>query len=121
MKDDQILKTEHLIAAAYTGFNARDIDSVLPLMHQDIHWPKAFEGGYVIGKEAIRAYWTRQWSEINPIVKPQTIIVREDGKVAVLVHQLVKDLAGNTLFDGDVKHVYQLKNDLLLQMDIEAD
>ena len=121
MKDDQILKTEHLIAAAYTGFNARDIDSVLPLMHQDIHWPKAFEGGYVIGKEAIRAYWTRQWSEINPIVKPQTITLRENGKVEVLVHQLVKDLEGNVLFDGDVKHVYEVKKDLLFQMDIETD
>lgn len=121
MNANHMSKTERLIEAAYKGFNNRDIDSVLLLMDKNIHWPKAFEGGYVIGKEAIRAYWTRQWSEINPIVKPQTITVREDGKVAVLVHQLVKDLAGNTLFDGDVKHVYQLKNDLLLQMDIEAD
>lgn len=118
---DQISKTEHLIEAAYKGFNNRDIDSVLLLMDEHIHWPKAFEGGHVIGKEAIREYWTRQWSEINPIVNLKTITVREDGKVAVLVHQLVKDLAGNILFDGEVKHVYQVKNDLLLQMDIEAD
>ena len=121
MKDDRMSKTEHLIVAAYTGFNARDIDSVMPLMHQDIHWPKAFEGGYVIGKEAIKAYWTRQWSEINPIVKPQTITLLENGKVEVLVHQLVKDLEGNVLFDGDVKHVYEVKKDLLFQMDIEPD
>ena len=59
--------------------------------------------------------------EINPLVEPQNITVHEDGKVGVLVRQLVKDLAGNILFDGEVKHVYQVKNDLLLQMDIEAD
>ncbi|MGY3211441.1 nuclear transport factor 2 family protein [Mucilaginibacter sp. HD30] len=121
MNNDQMSKTQHLIAAAYNGFNSRNIDSVLPLMHQNIRWPKAFEGGYVIGKEAIREYWTRQWSEINPLVKPQAITVRENGKVEVLVHQLVKDLEGNVLFDGDVKHVYEVKDDLLFQMDIETD
>ena len=121
MTEDKFSKTINLIEIAYKGFNSRDIDSVLPLMHHNIHWPKAFEGGYVISPEEIRAYWTRQWSEINPVVKPQSIIAREDGKVEVLVHQLVKDLEGNVLFDGNVKHIYEIENDLLLKMDIEAD
>lgn len=121
MTEVQNSDLKRLIEAAYNGFNSRDIDSVLPLMHQNIHWPKAFEGGYVIGQEAIREYWTRQWSEINPIVKPQTITEREDGSVEVLVHQLVKDLDGNTLFDDTVKHVYEVQNQLLLKMDIEND
>ncbi len=121
MNQDQPSKIKRLIEKAYNGFNNRDIDSVMPLMHEDIHWPKAFEGGYVVGPQQIRAYWTRQWSEINPIVTPQAIIEREDGRVEVLVHQLVKDLEGKVLFDGNVKHVYEIRNDLLLKMDIEAD
>lgn len=121
MSEDQKMSVDNIIEKAYKGFNSRDIDSVLPLMHQEIHWPKAFEGGYVVGPEAIRGYWTRQWSEINPIVKPQAIIKREDGKVEVLVHQLVKDLDGNTIFDDNVKHVYEIQNGLLLKMDIETD
>jgi len=51
MTEEHIAKIERLIEAAYKGFNNRDIDTVLPLVHQDIHWPKAFEGGYVIGRE----------------------------------------------------------------------
>ena len=112
-------KYTDIINKAYTGFNSRDIDAVFSVMHQDIHWPKAFEGGYVIGHEAVRDYWTRQWSEINPKVEPITITDRPDGKVEVEVYQLVKDLEGNILFDGKVKHVYVIRDNLLYSMNIE--
>jgi hypothetical protein len=108
-----------IIAKAYTGFNDRNIDAVFSVMHPDIHWPKAFEGGYVAGQDAVREYWTRQWSEINPKVEPLSITERPDGKIEVEVYQLVKDLEGNILFDGKVKHVYVINNDLLYSMDIE--
>jgi len=39
--------------------------------------------------------------------------------VEVEVDQLVKDLEGNILFDGKVKHVYVIAGGLLQQMDIE--
>src|SRR5215208_116934 len=45
---------------AYAAFNARDIEVVLSLMHQDVEWPNGMEGGYVYGHEGVRAYWTRQ-------------------------------------------------------------
>lgn len=119
MINSHMTSNQSLIEKAYKGFNNREVDTVLPLMHSNIHWPKAFEGGYVIGHEAIRDYWTRQWTEINPIVNPVSITERPDGKVEVLVNQLVKDLSGNILFDGIVKHVYVIENELLQHMDIE--
>jgi len=119
MDEEQLFKTQALIKKAYTGFNNRDIDTVLHIMHPDIHWPKAFEGGYVIGHEAVRDYWTRQWSEINPKVEPVAITERPDGKVEVEVDQLVKDMQGSILFNGKVKHVYVIKDNLLYSMDIE--
>ena len=59
-----------IIEQAYSAFNKRDIDGALALMTQDVSWPKASEGGKVVGKEEIRAYWTRQWGEFNPHVEP---------------------------------------------------
>jgi hypothetical protein len=44
---------------------------------------------------------------------------RSYGKVEVEVDQLVKDLEGNVLFDGKVKHVYVINDGLLQRMDIE--
>ena len=52
--------TKTIIEQAYCAFNRRDIDAALSSMTHDVSWPKASEGGEVIGKEAIRAYWTRQ-------------------------------------------------------------
>lgn len=108
-----------VIKKAYEGFNARKIDEVFSVMTPDIHWPKAFEGGYVIGFDAVREYWTRQWSEINPKVEPISISERPDGKVEVLVGQLVCSLDGSVIFDGEVKHVYSFSDNLIESMDIE--
>ena len=110
---------EDIINKAYIGFNERNIDAVLSLMDSNVRWPKAFEGDYVTGHEAVREYWTRQWSEINPKVEPASITQRTDGKIEVEVIQLVKDLVGNILFDGKVNHVYGFENGLITVMDVE--
>jgi hypothetical protein len=36
------------------------ISTALALMSENVSWPKASEGGRVVGKEEIRSYWTRQ-------------------------------------------------------------
>jgi hypothetical protein len=120
MNEEQMSQNQALIEKAYTAFNARDIHSILKVMHPQIKWPKAFEGGYAYGHDEVRTYWQKQWSEINPRVIPVGFHDRPDGRLEVEVDQLVKDLDGNVLFDGKVKHVYSIHDDLLQQMDIEA-
>ena len=107
-----------LIEQAYSAFNKRDIDGALALMTQDVSWPKASEGGRVVGKEEIRAYWTRQWSEFDPHVEPIAITEGEGGKVRVRVHQLVKSLQGDVLSDSEVLHVFTLNNGLIAAMNL---
>lgn len=114
------LPYEDLIRKAYAAFNARHIDEALTTMHPDIQWPKAFEGGYVTGHQAIKAYWTRQWTEINPTVRPIRISERTDGTLEITVHQTVKDLDDAVVFDGIIKHIYTVKDGLLQRMDIET-
>jgi hypothetical protein len=111
--------TQTLIAQAYSAFNHRDIDAALALMTENVIWPKASEGGRVIGKEEIRAYWTRQWQEFDPHVEPIEVIDREEGKTDVKVHQLVKSLGGDVLSDSEVWHLYTIANGLIERMDLE--
>jgi hypothetical protein len=115
--------TKTLIEQAYSAFNKRDIDGALALMTQDVSWPKASEGGKVIGKEEIRAYWTRQWGEFDPHVEPLAITEEDGGKARVRVHQLVKSLQGEVLSDSEVLHVFTVNTDLIAAMDLgnEAD
>ena len=107
-----------LIAEIYSAFNRRNIDGALALMTESVSWPKASEGGRVVGKEEIRAYWTRQWREFDPHVEPMEVIDREGGKTDVRVHQLVKSLGGDILSDDEVWHVYTIANGLIERMDL---
>src|SRR6195256_5303816 len=111
--------TQTLIAQAYSAFNQRNVDDALALMSENVSWPKASEGGRVVGKEDIRAYWTRQWQEFDPHVEPIEVIDSEGGKTDVRVRQLVKSLGGDVLSDSEVWHVYSIANGLIERMDIK--
>jgi len=115
--------TKSLIERAYSAFNRRDIDGALTLMTHDVSWPKASEGGKVVGKEEIRAYWTRQWGEFDPHVEPLAITEGDGGQVRVRVHQVVKSLQGDVLSDSEVLHVFTVNTGLIAAMDLggEAD
>jgi hypothetical protein len=110
---------QSLIARAYAAFNHRDIDGALALMSERVSWPKASEGGRAVGKEEIRAYWTRQWDEFDPHVEPLEVIDDARGKTEVRVHQLVKSLQGEVLSDSEVWHVYTISNGLIDRMDLK--
>jgi len=43
-------EAEQILRSAYKAFNARDIEAAVELMHPDVDWPNAWEGG--------RADWT---------------------------------------------------------------
>ena len=113
-----MVSTETLIAEAYAAFNRRDVDGVLALMSEKVSWPKASEGGRVVGKEEIRAYWTRQWAEFDPYVEPISITHLEAGRTEVKVHQLVKSLTGEVLSDTELWHVYTIANGLIERMEL---
>jgi hypothetical protein len=117
MPDQPAPETE-LLRAAYAAFNARDIDAALALMAPDVAWPKAFKGGVVRGPEEVRAYWTEQWSEINPRVEPVSFHPEDDGRISVEVHQVVRDLSGGILADEHVGHYFTLEHGLIQTMEI---
>jgi len=87
-------------------------------MNPDVVWPNGMEGGTVHGHEGVRAYWTRQWGMIDPHVEPVGFRKDGDGRIAVSVHQVVRDLSGNVLLDRMVEHVYTLRDGLIRSMDI---
>jgi ketosteroid isomerase-like protein len=118
LEGDRVADDRAVIEQAYSAFNRRDIDGALALMTEDVSWPKASEGGRVVGKEEIRGYWTRQWDEFDPHVEPVAMSEEEDGRIRVKVQQVVKSLAGEILFDGEVVHVFTMKSGLIAAMDI---
>lgn len=119
MSDPNAAKIE-VLRAAYAAFNNRDIDAALALMSADVAWPRAFKGGFVRGGEEVRAYWTEQWSEIDPRVEPVSFHPEEDGRILVEVHQVVRDLNGVILADEHVGHRFAFTGDSIQSMEVDA-
>ena len=117
MPDQPALEIK-LLHAAYAAFNARNMDAALATMTPDVAWPKAFKGGFVRGPEEVRAYWTEQWSEINPHVEPVAFYPEDGGRILVEVHQVVRDLRGAVLADEHVGHRFTLAQGLIQAMEV---
>ena len=109
---------EDLLKRIYDRFNARDIETVLAALHEDVIWANGMEGGHVHGRDAVRNYWTRQWATIDPHVEPVAFADGPEGKVLVEVHQVVRDLNGNLLADRMVSHVFLIETGLVKRFDI---
>jgi GrpB-like predicted nucleotidyltransferase (UPF0157 family)/ketosteroid isomerase-like protein len=111
---------DHLVLrSAYRAFNARDIDAALELMHPEVDWPNAWEGGRVVGHAAVREYWNRQFAVISSNVEPLRFTKESDGSIIVDVHQVVHDAhTGELLSDSSVRHSYRLRDGMIAKMDV---
>jgi hypothetical protein len=106
------------IAALYDAFNARDVDAVTAHFAPDVDWPDAWRGGRVLGIDAVRAYWLGQWQVIEPEVHPRRVRELPDGRVEVLVQQVVRDRDGDLLSEAVVLHTYTFDGPLVRRMDV---
>jgi hypothetical protein len=110
---------EARLRSLYAAFNAREVDVCLAAMTPDVDWANGWEGGREVGRDAVRAYWERQWAEIDSTAEPTAVTERPDGTVEVAVHLVARDKAGNLLNDGQGLHVYEFRGDLVSRMTIE--
>jgi ketosteroid isomerase-like protein len=110
---------EESLRRTYRAFNDRDIETALALMHPDVDWPNAWEGGRIVGTDAVRDYWTRQFAEISSRVEPESFTQEPDGSVTVDVHQVVHDAnSGDLLTDSRVRHRYWFEDGLVTRMEV---
>jgi ketosteroid isomerase-like protein len=114
-----VQEAEETLRSAYRAFNARDIEAAIELMHADVDWPNAWEGGRVVGHAAVRDYWTRQFEVISSKVEPRSFTAEPDGSITVEVHQVVHDAStGKLVSDSTVHHRYRLEDGLVVRMDV---
>jgi len=115
---DEVASGIALLSRVYRAFNRRDFETVLNMMPADVDWPNALEGTRIHGPDAVREYWKRQLESLEPIVEPQAFTTENDGRIAVAVHQVVRDKTGNLIVDQMVEHVYEIRDGLIASMEI---
>ena len=119
--DDDIAILQRL----YERFNARDMEGVLAALADDVAGATGMDGVHVHGREAVRAYWTRQWSLVSPHVEPVGFHRTADGTIVVDVRQTVRDLEGRPLEgqthglkDKTVAHLFRFREGRVARFDI---
>lgn len=109
------------LTTAYRAFNNRDLDAALATLHPEVEWPNTMEGGTVHGHDGIRAYWSKQWSLVNPHVEPLRFETDASGRIVIDVYQVVHDLEGHLLEEVTVQHIYRMEDGLICRMDMGED
>jgi ketosteroid isomerase-like protein len=114
-----VSSAEDTLRAAYSAFNARDLEAAIELMHPEVDWPNAWEGGRVIGHAAVARYWRRQFESISSKVEPERFDHAPDGGVTVTVRQVVRDARTDELqSDTRVLHRYEFEDGLIVRMNV---
>lgn len=60
-------------------------------------------------KDAVRAYWTRQWPKIHTHDEPCEITDHSEDSSVVRISQVVRALNGSILSKGLFDHVYRFE------------
>jgi hypothetical protein len=103
---------EETLRTGYRAFNARDVEAAVELMHPEVDWPNAWEGGRVVGPAVVGDHWNRQFAAISSKVEPERFTEEPDGSITVDVHHVVHDArTGELISDSRVRHHYRLEDD----------
>ena len=97
----------------YDAFNKREIETIISTMRSDVKWANGLEGGFVYGRDAVRQYWTNQFKDIQPELETLKFETDENNRNVVTVHQIIRDLQGNTLADATVRQIFTIEDGLI--------
>jgi hypothetical protein len=115
-------KETALIKDLYENFNARKMEPILAKLTEDVMWANGMDGGYVHGHKDLRDYWERQWSILNPQIKPVSFRKTEEGSILVDALFSGQPMEGHTqgFKDMPAGHVFQFKDGLVSRFDIQG-
>lgn len=113
---------EALLRRMYEVFST---DEREPFMERclapDVDWPNVLDGVRLRGREAVRAYWARQFAAGHPLVRLEGLRPDADGEAVVASVRLgIRDASGDDRWaEETVEHVYRFDGDgLVTRMDV---
>ncbi|QOV36300.1 nuclear transport factor 2 family protein [Streptomyces ferrugineus] len=88
----------------------------------DVDWPNVLDAVRLHGREAVRAYWARQFAAGHPLVRLEGLRPDSDGEAVVAtVRPGMRDASGEQWARETVEHVYRFDADgLVARMDVRA-
>lgn len=109
--------TRTRITQLWQALDAQDFERARALLHPDVVWTDLFNRGQRRGRDDVQSYW----NHIAEVIWPESTVLafedRNDGRLAVRVHHVLRDSRGKIWTDETVVHVYAFEGDLIIAMD----
>ena len=88
----------------------------------EVDWPNVLDGVRLHGREAVRAYWARQFAAGHPLVRLEGLRPDADGEAVVAtVRTGMRDSSGDMWAEETVEHVYRFDGGgLVARMDVRT-
>jgi len=112
---------EALLNRLFDAYNRRDWTAALACVQAGIDWPDQIAEGRILGQAALEAYWRRNHEVIRLEVTPLAFTTLPDGRIDVLINQIVRSTTGSLWSDLHVHHVYTLQDGRVARLDIGPD
>lgn len=109
---------EPLLNTLYEAIDRRDIEAVMSVFHPEARIPDSLEQSTVCGREAIRAYYLRQFAAIQVASSLLSTKRLPDDSVEASLHVLVRGSTGGFWWEGSVTATYQTRDGLIIDMDL---
>ena len=106
-------EAQRFLQNIYDAFNRREFETVIAMMTPDVKWANGMEGGFVYGRDEVRAYWAKQFEVTQSQLEPLKFEADENGRNIVTVHLIVRDLKGDLLVERTVKQIFTIDNGLI--------
>ena len=114
---------EALLRRMYEVFSTDEREAFMQrCLAPDVDWPNVLDGVRLHGREAVRAYWARQFAAGHPLVRLEGLRPGEDGAAVVAtVRPGMRDASGDRWAEETVEHVYRFDADgLVARIDVRA-
>lgn len=86
------------IEQAYAAYNRQDTDALLACVSENVDWPDG--QARLHGKQDLRIYWTRQWTETRTHDEVLEIATPMPNRAIVRIGQVVRALTGAVVSAG---------------------
>lgn len=114
---------EALLRRMYEVFSTDEREAVMQrCLASDVDWPNVLDGVRLHGREAVRAYWARQFAAGHPLLRLEGLRPDKDGAAVVAtVRPGMRDASGDRWAQETVEQVYRFDADgLVARMDVRA-
>jgi len=110
-----------LVVRLHEAISRRDADTAALLFHPQGRFRNYLDGGEVIGRDGVRAFYRKLFETLAPDVDLLSVRILADGSVQAELQVSVHDRSGRLWSDSRVTATYTIREGLIQSVELGPD